>query len=603
MLAITARLFDENGKLAGYAVTDGQQTKQLSRLDTWNYAKQKMIMNVTASGDVNDPVISGTNGFELKKLPEIRANKAEAKPFTTQTLDAIILRNLISGKIKTIESTKVLHEQAKQQLKEEITSGKLDRNKLGGLSESIFVKHVLKYKGVTGGSLEMRNIKQIVPELKQSLIKDRQRIEQDTRENGIVLMQEISENSKKVIKSLINALTVTSTTENKENTKESINKLLDDTTAVSKEEALVSLDVIIKFVDEMEKYINSNDTSFKTMNSLQPAAPVIGYQIEYRGQEPINTYRISPLTKQLEPFIIQPNTIINLNRAEMAILSSLPEIGCTFRNGKVVSSSKRITGDLYTVLSSCYFSFNEGGIAGKEITVQQVEKPEIIEKYFQRGDERLQAKTGMTITKQILDMLKIKNALSNKSIDVNEQSVKDAIASGQLDISKINKQSENITVVRTLTDANSNTAITQIIGYQILYNGTEPIETYRVSPIDKQLIPFVINTSDKVCLNRMEMAILASKEEVGCKFSNGILTKSSKGNQVNELHAWLNSWYFALNDSHGATVYDMALPIQSVETPETIRKYFLTTGERTAQQKQAINNATGLKGLMGAFKR
>lgn len=391
--------------------------------------------------------------------------------------------------------------------------------------------------------------------------------------------------------------------QNKENTKQLINKLLEDTTAGSKAEVLESLDAIIKFVDELGKYIDNNADSFKTMNSLQPNAPVIGYQIEYRGQEPINTYRISPLTRQLEPFTIPADSVINLNRAEMAILSSLPEIGCTFRNGKVVNSSKRINGDLYTMLNSYYLSFNEGGIAGKEIMVQQVEKTDIIEKYFQRGDERLQAKTGMTITKQILDMLKIKNALSNKSIDVNEQSVKDAITSGQLDISKINKQSENITVVRTLTDANSHTAITQIIGYQILYKGTEPIETYRVSPIDKQLTPFVINPSDKVCINRMEMAILASKEEVGCKFSNGILTKSSKSNQVNDLHAWLNSWYFALNDSHGATVYDMALPIQSVETPETIRKYFLTTGERTAQQKQAINNATGIKGLMGAFKR
>lgn len=214
MLAITARLFDENGKLVGYAVTDGQQTKQLSRIDTWGYAKQKMITNVVASGDANDPTISGTNGFELKKLPEIRANKTEAKAITTQTLDAVILRNLISGKLDTSKSYRELREQAKQQLKEEVTSGKLDKNRLGCLSDSISVKHVLKYEGVISGSLEIKNIKQLVPELKQSLIKDRQRIEQDTREDGIVLMQEISPSSKKAIKDIISASTITSTTVN-----------------------------------------------------------------------------------------------------------------------------------------------------------------------------------------------------------------------------------------------------------------------------------------------------------------------------------------------------------------------------------------------------
>lgn len=270
MLAITARLFDENGKLVGYAVTDGQQTKQLSRLDTWNYAKQKMVMNVTASGDVNDPIISGTNGFELKKLPEIKATKQEAKPFTTQTLDAIILRNLISGKLDTSKFFKELREQAKQQLKEEVTSGKLDKYRLGCLSDSILIK----------------------------------------------------------------------------------NALVQDTT--------------------------TNIT--------------VGYKIEYTGQEPINTYRMSPIDRQMEAFTIQPNTVVNLNRVETAILASLPEVSCKFNKSKLTFGFMRIKGaDLYDALNKFFIAYDEGGLSDTYIDIHSVEEPSIIDKYFIPCTEKAQA--------------------------------------------------------------------------------------------------------------------------------------------------------------------------------------------------------------------
>lgn len=278
MLAITARLFDENGKLVGYAVTDGQQTKQLSRIDTWSYAKQKMIMNVTASGDVNDPTISGTNGFELKKLPEIKATKPEAKPFTTQTLDAIILRNLISGKLDTSKDFKEIREQAKQQLREEVTSGKLDKYRLGCLSDSIIVKNVLVFNTTTNVA--------------------------------------------------------------------------------------------------------------------------VGYRIEYTGQEPINTYRMSPIDKQMEAFTIQPNTVVNLNRVETAILASLPEVSCKFNKSKLAFTLKGISGaDLYETLNKFFIFYDEGGISDKCIDIYSVEKPDIIDKYFKPGNERAQA--GENTTKQL----------------------------------------------------------------------------------------------------------------------------------------------------------------------------------------------------------
>lgn len=73
MLVITARIFKDN-QLVGYQLSDGSQTQSLSKLDTWMYAKNKQIMDVVASGTFENPTLSGKNGFELKKLPEIRDN-------------------------------------------------------------------------------------------------------------------------------------------------------------------------------------------------------------------------------------------------------------------------------------------------------------------------------------------------------------------------------------------------------------------------------------------------------------------------------------------------------------------------------------------------
>lgn len=102
MLVITARIFKDN-QLVGYQLSDGSQTQSLSKLDTWMYAKNKQIMNVVATGTAENPGLSGTNGFELKKLPEIRdtEKQQESKRVSNVTRNILIENGLYNPAIKS----------------------------------------------------------------------------------------------------------------------------------------------------------------------------------------------------------------------------------------------------------------------------------------------------------------------------------------------------------------------------------------------------------------------------------------------------------------------------------------------------------------------
>lgn len=71
MLVVTARLFKDN-QLVGYRLSDGQSIQDFTKQQTWLYAKNKQIINVIATGTEANPGLSGTKGFELKQLPEIK---------------------------------------------------------------------------------------------------------------------------------------------------------------------------------------------------------------------------------------------------------------------------------------------------------------------------------------------------------------------------------------------------------------------------------------------------------------------------------------------------------------------------------------------------
>ena len=73
MLKLVGRVGDSNSDstIAGYYVVDEAtgQGKILNKQDTWKLARENKIANVKAVGRTPDKGLSGTNGFELKKLP------------------------------------------------------------------------------------------------------------------------------------------------------------------------------------------------------------------------------------------------------------------------------------------------------------------------------------------------------------------------------------------------------------------------------------------------------------------------------------------------------------------------------------------------------
>ena len=73
MLKLVGRVGDSNSDstIAGYYVVDETtgQGKILNKQDTWKLARENKIANVKAVGRTPDKGLSGTNGFELKKLP------------------------------------------------------------------------------------------------------------------------------------------------------------------------------------------------------------------------------------------------------------------------------------------------------------------------------------------------------------------------------------------------------------------------------------------------------------------------------------------------------------------------------------------------------
>lgn len=143
MLVVTARIFDKS-QLIGYELQNENGEKgQFTKQQVWGYAKQKMIQNVKASGTEQEPVISGTNGFELKRLPEIKWSKP-ALEITNYDAYAAINRGLMDGgsleELSTIPRSQCI-EAIKLFLE---TSGELHAGNKNTLSNSIKVIRVLR---------------------------------------------------------------------------------------------------------------------------------------------------------------------------------------------------------------------------------------------------------------------------------------------------------------------------------------------------------------------------------------------------------------------------------------------------------------------------
>lgn len=397
MLVVTARLFKDN-QLVGYRLSDGQQEQNLSVLQAWMYAKNKQVQNVVAIGNQSDPGLSGTNGFELKKLPQIKWEDTVAPQlaqgrglkFTTQDLCAAGVRHLPELLAANIETTDDLLRFQKQALKQDCNSGLVTANNLRTLSPYIKVLNTL------GSTQPNCNIAVMIP-TGEELEKQKEEFKSEVKKSlSTVKLLEIA---------VLNVMdTATALVEQYGTDKiddniieEMFSKCITDEIVaecgLSKEEAQLGFGSLIdglgldkdnkdaiknllKQVAENKIVIDEAKAAYKESISkvkedlcnatfvpkkvLGTTSAVIGYKIEYTGPVPIRIERITADESHTRiPYTIQPNSTICLSRAEMTLMCSRPEISFLLANGKIVESSKKRNKTEYEALHSKYFSFNK----------------------------------------------------------------------------------------------------------------------------------------------------------------------------------------------------------------------------------------------------
>lgn len=167
MLQITARLF-KDGQLVGYRLTDGRQTQDLTKIQAWMYAKNKQIINVTATGTQDDPQLSGVNGFKLKELPEIKFSQESTPrlgPLDTQTVTSTLIRHVMKNGTSYLPNAKAQFEEfGRQLMKEEINSGLLNGQEYRKYSNSLLITNLLVDSSNPHGSITMSRQKVVLTE-------------------------------------------------------------------------------------------------------------------------------------------------------------------------------------------------------------------------------------------------------------------------------------------------------------------------------------------------------------------------------------------------------------------------------------------------------
>lgn len=435
MLQVTARVFDNN-QLVGYQITDGQQTQLFTKQQAWIYAKNKQLLNVVATGDETNPGLSGTNGFELKRLPEIKWKEPQSVKtkfnFNTQDAEAAFLRNVIKSGIIQRPDRDI----AMQYLKSDATSGIVSPQNCRALSASLLVENTLcdsksTKRSIGVGSIEpTENNKKLINELKPiytamrfiaDAIKEVMQINNTDSIPYKTVLDLIAEGE---LESLKNYVLSGHTMDEVE---VAFNKLKEFIQIEIKPDDDLSGTVTKDMLSDLDTALNAVKAGANmTSTGLVSTPAVIGYKIKNLSSQPISIIRMTATPDHsTSQAVLNPNQSICLNRTEMAFLSSKPEIGCTFANGKVVNSSKKTAQSLYQLLESYYFTFTRmessdsdrydlmkgnssiNGISVNDnrikLDVRKLESPDIITTYFipQNQEQTVQQKiTQAQQTKQ-----------------------------------------------------------------------------------------------------------------------------------------------------------------------------------------------------------
>lgn len=401
MLTVTARIFNDT-QLVGYRLSDGNQERDFTKLQAWVFAKNKQILNVIATGNESDPGLSGTNGFELKRLPEVKPTNTHVK-YDTQDLEAAGIRLVMNGfNPASVSSRDELMSAYKNRLKQDVQNGVIGAHNVKKLSTKFVVMKALQDQMDAVGAIgvattseedlqkqrnEFNERKQQIlalldklKTLQQKTINDIQSLNgtDDDRTVKIIIVQSLL----KILTEMGNFRTIAGgiASEDLDKASQELDELRNGEDAnFDAAKTTDAMRQLGELISETEAKIS--ETEFKPRPQLCSTAPVIGYIVKYEGSTPIQIQRLDINTNAQEVVTLAPNEIICLSRAEMAMLGARPEMGCTFSNGKLVSSSK-LRLEKYKYLSGFYFAVEKGFDRLEKVNVQDVADVNTIKKYF-----------------------------------------------------------------------------------------------------------------------------------------------------------------------------------------------------------------------------
>ena len=416
MLVITARLF-KDGQLVGYRLTDGNQVQDFTKQQTWMYAKNKQIMNVIASGTVEEPSLSGTNGFKLKDLPEVKYQQEQAidkeKNIVKADASSVIsslLRYVLQNGVHTLPSDKKqLKDFGKKFLRSEYDRGivhienfrtnsakiqilagiKDESNPYGSVmigtrEEKLSDKDKLEYQTILN---DFNTLTDHVSKLMSDTLMTVERLCRETASEFVDMTK-----VKQIISKhpSMNAIRNTNNkyTEHNELISE-VGKFFKHYTAENSsqphiDEVKKDINTIMDIIKEVKDYFNTKKMpETKTVQGLVSTGAVIGYVVKNIGNQPIAINRfLKNTTNKDKTVILNPGDRISLSRLELAMLSATPEISGEFVNGKVVCNyTTKKRSNIIELLNGHYFCDSTDELL-KYVDIHKVASNQDIEKYF-----------------------------------------------------------------------------------------------------------------------------------------------------------------------------------------------------------------------------
>ena len=415
MLQIIARI-TQGTEVVGYQLTDGSMTQSVSKGEAWTYAKNKMISNVVGTGTEDSPVLSGINGFELKKLPTIPYNQTQ-REYKAQDYYAAHARAIIQGDAEALSMIDDIHREEYKNILKAYLKRDVEQR---GIQITNDMSPYIKVINTLYDSEKLKN--HIVMDMISVIDKIVEKANMLKPEK--VTINKIKSMDSAVITDIcIQVLTISNQCAH-----------LKETTNIDKKQKDILGDFCLVISStfsvpdneiNMEELLNIKNMLLKTFINLDTKgagfitpshiiSDILGYRIQYTGNKPLIITRMTSTpehsTKQVQ---IKPNEIICLNRAELVLLASNPSINWVLANGKMVQSSRRNHKTMYSYFNSIYFKFNAAEDSHAHAT-------DTIRSIYNYVDEKIFATYFMGYPDSVADKHNI--ALLNKSQEKHNQS-------------------------------------------------------------------------------------------------------------------------------------------------------------------------------------